>query len=717
MKQLTSYLKQNPWFSSFRTAFLSNPNRILSVKATFVIGPLIIIMVSLGLPFYAVTLGLGALAGALSETDDHPNGRLKSMALKVLSFAIASFSVELLQPYPIILGIGLALSTILFILIGGISERFRGVTFGGLLIGIYTMIGTQISPNWYIQPILLISGAFIYGTFSYILLRIKPYSLLEEQLARGFSALSLYLNEKSKLFPVTKEREKEIRTKLAVLNVQTVEALDRCKEVLNSYSESLNDQTPLKPYLYYFMVLQSLHERATSSHERYDLLSTNPSNRDLIGGIRQLLKELSTATQRFGISLLTGIPYKHPTVVDWLMNAVSNSVKNDNLNPSVPIKLLIINLTQSHNLLKNIKENYNVILLPKLEKETHSYYERFKLQLNINHPKMRYALKLSLTFLVSYATYKYFKIEKGEWIVLTVLLVLQPSYSETRKFLFQRILGTLAGVLSGIIIIKLFTFYGQIALMIASAYLFFFWLKRKYSISVIYVTFFVMCAFNIIANKGIDVMGPRLIDTVIGAFISFLIVRFLWPNWQYKKLPQLLSEAVLKNSAYLKAILNEYEKPLVDDLEYRIARREAHRADNALVKAWQNMQLDPKKHQKLKATAFRLTYLNHALLSYLSALGAHRDQNKKQPLNILSFENHILKTLEESFNWLTIVDNSQINHIENNLEELRQLLHSKKEEEAVRIEYSLLFNITEVTQRILKQAQLFKLAEGENTNK
>ena len=245
MKQLSFYFKQLPWVTSFRTTFLSNPNRLLALKATVVIGILVILMVVIGMPFYAVTLGLGSLAGALSETDDHPNGRLKSMALKVVSFAISSFSVELLQPYPILLGIGLALSTIVFILIGGISERFRGVTFGALLVGIYTMIGTQISPNWYIQPIMLTSGAFIYGVFSYILLRLKPYSLLEEQLARGFSALSLYLNEKSKLFPSDASEEKKIRAKLALLNVQTVEALDKCKEVLNSYGESLTNQQPL----------------------------------------------------------------------------------------------------------------------------------------------------------------------------------------------------------------------------------------------------------------------------------------------------------------------------------------------------------------------------------------------------------------------------------------------------------------------------------------
>ena len=708
MKQLSFYLKQIPWFTSFRTAFLSNPHRLVSFKATLVIGILVILLLSFKLPFYAVTLGLGALAGALSETDDHPNGRLKSMALKVFSFAISSFSVELLQAYPLLLGIGLALSTIVFILIGGISERFRGVTFGALLVGIYTMIGTDISPIWYLQPILLTSGALIYGIFSYILLRLKPYSLLEQQLASGFSALSLYLNEKSKLFPSNKEAEKEIRAKLALLNVQTVEALDRCKEVLNSYGESLPNQNALQPYLYYFMVLQSLHERAASSHERYDLLSTNPSNSDLIGGIRQLLNELSRATQKFATSLLTGVPYVHPIAVDWLTNTIRNSLKNKEQKTALSIKLLIRNLTQSHETLKNIYKNDTTDLLPKLEKNTQTYFERLKIQLNINHPRMRYALRLSLSFLIGYAVYQYFNIEKGEWIVLTILFVLQPSYSETRKRLLQRILGTFAGVISGVLLIQLVSFSGQIVLMLTSAYLFFFWMKRKYSISIIFVTIFVLCAFNIINNKGVDVMAPRLIDTLIGAFISFLVVRFLWPDWQYKKLPDLLREVILKNTAYLRAILNEYKNPVIDDdLAYRIARREAHRADNALVMAWQNMQLDPQKHQKLKETAFRLTYLNHALLSYLSALGAHRNLHAKQTLNILVFENHILKALDEAFDWLTTDDNSKIKNIKGSLEEISSQLLTKKED-TTHIQYSLLYNITEVSLQILEQAKLFK---------
>lgn len=710
MKQLLFYLKQITWFTTFRTNFLINPNRLLAFKATIVIGFLVIVMLSFGLPFYAVTLGLGALAGALSETDDHPNGRLKSMVLKLISFAISSFSVELLQPYPIILAAGLGVSTIVFILIGGISERFRGVTFGALLVGIYTMIGAQISPVWYIQPVLLTSGAFIYGVFSYLLLRLKPYSLLEEQLARGFSALSLYLNEKSKLFPSDALEEKQIRAKLALLNVQTVEALDKCKEVLNSYSESITDQKLLVPYLHYFMVLQSLHERAASSHERYDLLSTNPLSKELMGGIRQLLHELSHATQSFADSLLTGVHYKHSIALDWLVDTIHNLLKNNELKSANPLNLLIRNLAQSNETLKGIYR-YKSDLLPKLEKDHRSYFERFKSQLHINHPRMRYALRLSVSFLVGYIVSEYFEVAKGEWIVLTILFVLQPSYSETRRRLLQRILGTFTGVIIGVLIIRLFTFYGQIGLMITSAYLFLFWMKRRYSVGVVFITIFVLCAFNIIANKGVDVMAPRLIDTLIGAFISFLVVRFLWPEWQYKKLPFLLSEVIDKNTAYFKAILNEYNESTTDDLTYRIARREAHRADNALVMAWQNMQLDPKKQQQLKNTAFTLTYLNHALLSYLSALGAHRIQIATKTSELLIFENHILNVLTNTCNWISEEGSADIDE---SVAEIRdRLLVNNKEGADMR--NVLLYNIAEVTLQIVAQATLFKLTT--NTNK
>ena len=702
------------WFKTSRNYLLLTPNRLLAFKAGIVVGFIMILMLYLDKPLYAVTMGLGAISGALSETDEHPNGRFKSMSLKVLAFAISSFSVNLLLPYPsIFLGLGLSLSTIVFILIGGISERFRGVTFGALLIGIFAMIGANPNQAWHIQPLLLTSGAFIYGVVSYLFLLIKPYSLLEVQLAKGFSALSLYYHEKSKLFSIDENNIVEITAKLALLNVQTVKALDECKEVLNSYSESLSDQRLLTPYFHYFIVLQSLHERAASSHESYHLLVSNPSGIELIGGIRQLLNELSRATLRFSKCLITSTTYKHPSALDWLENTIKNlSIKNQ-LKATDPLNLLIINICQSNQSLKNSTFNNEYNLLPKLEKDTRTYFERFKSLLHYNHPRMRFALRLSIAFFIGFSVLKFFNIQKGEWIILTILFVLQPSYSDTRRRMLQRVLGTFLGVISAMILIKLSTFYGQIILMTIAAYYYIFWNKSRYSIAVLYITIYILCAFHIIAYEGYDVVLPRLLDTSIGALISILVVRFIWPDWQYKKLPFLLKDSMDKNTSYFKAILNEYKKGTADDLTYRITRREAHRADNALVLAWQNMQLEPKKHQKLLDSAFTLTYLNHALLSYLSALGAHRNQQNSDITNLFFFENHILNILDKSCNWLSLQTIRDYETIDESLEEITKLLAETNSEKS-KMENILLFNIAEITLQIVDHAKRFKHTANSN---
>ncbi len=708
IESLSGYIRNKSWYEPLRRSFWSNPDRLLAMKATFVIALVSVPFVLAGKSFYAVTLALGAVAGALSETDDHPRGRIKSLLLKVGSFAVSSLSVELLRQWPLLLGAGLAISTIGFILIGGLSERYRGVTFGSILVGIYAMLGAEISPEWYLQPILLPAGALVYGIFSLLLLCYRPWRLLEEQLARGFLALSKYLDEKANLFPSDEKIQEEIRNRLALKNIQLVDALDRCKEVLNSYSDALKGEAPLKPYLQYFMLLQSLHERAASSHERYDKLSRDPGNRQLMEGLGQLLHQLSRATKKFANSLLTGVPYHHPESLAWTVNVLNDQLSKNGTADEHPLSLLINNLSRSNTSLRNLNEDHHRELAPRLEKDSRSMVQRFKEQLNWNHPRLRYAIRLSLCFLLGFGIYESFDVSKGVWIILTSLFVCQPSYSETRRRLFQRVLGTLSGVIGGVVIVQLLpTMPGQLLLMLFSAYAFFLWVKKKYSVSVIFITIFVLCAFNLISHKGVALMLPRLADTLIGSALAIFSVRFLWPDWQQKRLPQLLNEAIAKNTAYFQAIINEYRHNSTDDdLAYRIARRQAHRADNALALAWQDMQVEPKKRQQFREQAFTLTYLNHALLSYLSALGAHRELQEKSAPEILKLAHEILASLKES---IESQHTGQTKTKVKNMLLLAQIRSSIDEtaQGILKQQFILLGNIAEVTEQLTSQAEIF----------
>ena len=83
----------------------------------------------------------------------------------------------------------------------------------------------------------------------------------------------------------------------------------------------------------------------------------------------------------------------------------------------------------------------------------------------------------------------FFELEKGEWILLTSLLVLQQSFISTRQRLLERVLGTLYGVVAGILLVQLLpTLAGHIILLLISYYLFFYYTKHKYAIAVVFVT-------------------------------------------------------------------------------------------------------------------------------------------------------------------------------------------------------------------------------------
>ncbi len=635
----------------FRNVFLLHPSRLFALRATISMGILSIPFIAAGLPFYGVTLALGALAGALSETDDHPKGHIKSLSITIVSFFISSFAVGLLNNYTWILGAGFVLSTIVFILIGGIGERYRAITFGSVLVGIYAMLGIEISPAWYWQAVLLPAGALFHGILTLILIYRNPWRLLDEQMANGFQALADYLEKKALLFPSKKQDQAAINKDLSLLNISVVNTLERIKDVLNNYGLEMNDVRPLNSYLQRFMLLQSLHERAASTHDRHDKLGNSSEQIEIMEGFGEMLRQLAYALRLVAENMLTGKTYHHPPALEWISKAIEDKLQQMDAQQAQDLILLHHNLQRSHISLKYLDDMEEGTSIPRLRKDERTPLQRLRTQLSFQHPRMRYALRLSLTFTLGFILEKTLQLDKGQWVMLTSLFVSQITYSDTRRRLFERLLGTATGIIIAALLLQIFTTTAsQVLMMLGSAMAFFFWLKKNYSIAVIFVTTFVLSAFNLISkDAGTHIMIPRLVDTFLGAALSFLTIRFLWPGWQYRRMSGLISKAMEKNRIYLQAIASEYKKTSSDDLTYRIARRDAHLADNELAQAWNSMRQEPKSKQGLMKNAFTLTYLNHALLSHISALGAHRGTNIEAYKKIEQIFGQIdLKLLEAS---------------------------------------------------------------------
>jgi uncharacterized membrane protein (TIGR01666 family) len=139
-----------------------------------------------------------------------------------------------------------------------------------------------------------------------------------------------------------------------------------------------------------------------------------------------------------------------------------------------------------------------------------------------------------------------------------------------------------------------------------------------------FITLLVLC-FNLL-GEGFEVAMPRVIDTIIGCAIAWAAVSFIWPDWRFRNLARVTEQAFNANCRYLDAILEQYHQGRDNRLAYRIARRNAYNRDAELASVVSNMASEPGATPELREVAFRLLCLNHTCTSYISALGAHREQ-------------------------------------------------------------------------------------------
>ncbi len=682
--------------------FWKNPNRLWALKVAASIAFLLIpAELFFHNSFIGTTMALGVVAMALGETDVHPRGRTKSAGTALILFFITSSLVELLSPFPPFFFLLIFIAAFWLTIVGGVNARMQGVTFGTLLIFVYTMLGVGNTEKWFFQPLLYTIGAFAYSVVSILLLRYRPYRLLKEQLARGFRYLAEYIDLKADLFPSDPQVQMLIRTQLAQKNTELAQQIETCKNNLYSYSAECSEEARPVVNRYYrkWFLLQEMQERAISSHEQYDLLSREVANRELLEGFGLLMREIGKAMHLYSESLLTDQPYKHPLSLEWTLSALQQMLQGEREEPHYrTLSLLIKNLK---GLERNLREEemlsaqIDVTVFNSRKPES----SRLSSLLQPVHPRFKFAVRLTLSWILGYAIMQLFHFDKGAWILLTSLIVFQQTYSATRMRLFHRVFGTLIGVILGVTLAQLLpTLAGQLLLLIGSIYLFFNWLKKNYVVAAIFITTYVLASFNIMSEQGIAVMLPRIVDTLIGGTIAYLVVRFVWPDWQYKQLPELLQHAMVKNKRYFESI---YEGTVTEE-EYLHNRRTAYNADNALTSAWKGMRLEPKNRRQYEERAFTLTNLNHALLSYISAFGVHKyadslTQEERTFCSdismVLQYVTELLAGRADRSQYETLVHRA--NYWEESLEELQK--------DPVNTRAGLIYNIAHVSRELLME--------------
>lgn len=234
-------------------------------------------------------------------------------------------------------------------------------------------------------------------------------------------------------------------------------------------------------------------------------------------------------------------------------------------------------------------------------------------------------MRIAFVFTVGYGISLLPFAQHGYWILLTSLFVCQMRYFATKSRLKMRTLGTILGVVLGVPLLYFVpSIEGQLLLTIIFGVCFFYLSSKKYAMATLMATLMVLLIFNL-KGAGYAIILPRIIDTLIGCAIAWFAVSFIWPDWDFRNISNTIKKASDATLNYFNAICEQYQHGKNNSLAYRSARRTAHNAQTELANMISSLSTEPNPNPELVHHAFRYLVYSHSQLSYISALGSHRD--------------------------------------------------------------------------------------------
>ncbi len=230
-------------------------------------------------------------------------------------------------------------------------------------------------------------------------------------------------------------------------------------------------------------------------------------------------------------------------------------------------------------------------------------------------PVLQFAVRLALAMMAGALVAQSLGDNRhGNWVVLTIAVVMRAGYGLTRQRRDDRVIGTLAGCVLAA---------GSVAYLPAGA------LVGVQGLAVAVIHSFARLNYRI-ASTGASVMAlvslhlvqpwvaapilARLADTLVGAAIAHLF-NYFWPRWESSEAPVLARRLQAQLAAFGAAALGAD----VSEHDYRLARKNVIEAMAALSDSAGRMSIEPMTARKGLDEMADLLIRAYSLVAQLSA--------------------------------------------------------------------------------------------------
>jgi hypothetical protein len=161
--------------------------------------------------------------------------------------------------------------------------------------------------------------------------------------------------------------------------------------------------------------------------------------------------------------------------------------------------------------------------------------KKFASNLSPSSVIFEHALRLAVASTIAVALFKLLRLERGYWLTITVLVIVKPTFADTRKRTMERVLGSLAGgALAALLAAGVHNVVILDVLLVIFSVLAYSHMRYHYGLFVFFLTPFVVLMVETVQPSHWYIALTRIFDTLMGAAIAFIVTYLLRPKAAFR---------------------------------------------------------------------------------------------------------------------------------------------------------------------------------------
>lgn len=593
--------------------------------------PGVVLMVIYNQPIAGIACALGAFCTSLVDVPAPLWRKHRHMLLGTLVVgAITLLSIVSLQ-HPIALWsvlLGVCFISGLVTAYGTLATAM-GIT--AMMAVVMTLAQRSAGVDLWVYLTWLIIGGLWYTYFCLAMCRLFQHQMARRSLAECLYATADYLTARSQFYMPEIPLEQCHRTMMTT-QVAVIDAQQAAHElVLNNLFIGRNiGNDPQRIRLFNILTgVIDMHDSVLAMQVNFDSLRSDFVQTDALDFMRDLLRKTARELARVAEAVVNGHALSHHFNVKAELRALEYEVELGHNTNAVSALTAAYSRGRTisfmmDKLIKDLQSTTNTsnISLEVIEKKYYrAPHKQQRSPLFWSSPALRFAVRLTMAIALGMAISEYFS-EHSFWTVITVMVVMRPGFGQTQQRNKHRLIGTLLGCLVIPVVLWGVQQHTMLFWIMAGSFLMSFsFMRLNYLISVFFTTIALLLLYHFMAPQ-LALIGERAIDTLIGTLIG-AVAGYVFPTWEFQLLAPQIAAALKSCRRYAQQVF----APMLDAVEYRLARRDALVELTTLSASYQRMLQDPIKKQVQAQEVGELVLQCNVLVSEIAALAHMRAEH------------------------------------------------------------------------------------------